>query len=545
MATWMRGLLWNDEGGPFSSSRLRKLPYVTVAIPLFFAHLALAQLGWSLMSGVTLTPVWPAAGLDLVALLVFGIRFWPVLLAAYLSTTFARPMDLMVGCGISLANVFRALAGVWLFRAISKKRSFLGPFEEVAAISGAAVLAPLMSSGVFTIVLILSGRLHLEPWSVFWNRWWIGDALGALCMSPVLLGLGKCAGGLAPFGDRKVFAKTVLLAAAVVAGCYLVFFRLETSNLLFSVFLLILVSAAWAGPPAARISALVIASAAVWATHIGVGAFAGGTDRENLQNLNLFLAAVSLTGLAVGAFRSSGSLLLPGSVLVAGWVLSGWLYASLDRDRVNYEEARFERLVTAVESRMNGLLANYEGSLRGAAGFVAASDHPNPQNWHSYIDRLGFLARYPGTTAIEFIRWVPEAQLENFLGERRREGSPDFKVWPIPGVPASADPIADHFVTTYAEPPKFAAMILGVDLATEPRRKAAAERARNTGRSTLTRAVTFHAGPTPQNGLMLFVPVYQEDLTAVEHRGAFIGWAGLAFTADAFFRSALEETRIW
>ena len=117
-----------------------------------------------------------------------------------------------------------------------------------------------------------------SQWSVFWNRWWIGDALGALCMTPVLLGLGKCAAGLAPFCDRKVIAKTVLLTAAVAAGCYFVFFRPETSNLLFSVFLLILLSAAWVGPPAARVSALVIASAAVWATHIGVGAFAGGTD---------------------------------------------------------------------------------------------------------------------------------------------------------------------------------------------------------------------------------------------------------------------------
>jgi signal transduction histidine kinase len=59
--------------------------------------------------------------------------------------------------------------------------------------------------------------------------------------------------------------------------------------------------------------------------------------------------------------------------------------------------------------------------------------------------------------------------------------------------------------------------------------------------ASLTRAVTFHARPTPINGLVLFVPVYREDLSAVEHRGAFIGWTALAFTADVFFRSALDE----
>ena len=88
------------------------------------------------------------------------------------------------------------------------------------------------------------------------------------------------------------------------------------------ILLLILVAAGWLGPPAASATSLVIAAAAVWATHVGVGVFAGDTVRENLQNLNLFLAAVSLTGLALGAFRTSGSLWLPGSVLVAGWALN-------------------------------------------------------------------------------------------------------------------------------------------------------------------------------------------------------------------------------
>jgi len=541
MATWLRGMLGDDEGSPFGNSKLRKLPYLTVAIPLFIAHVALAQLGWSLLSGATLVPVWPDAGLDLVALLIFGTRFWPVLLAAYFATTFPRGLDWMVVWAISLANIFRTLVAVWLFKVISRKRNFLGPFEEVATISGAAVLAPMVSSGIGTLVLILGGRL-MEPWSVFWSRWWIGDGLGALCMTPVLLALGKWAAGLAPFGDRRAFGRTVLLAAAVVAGCYFVFFRPETSNLLFSVFQLILFSAAWVGPPAARISALVIAAAAVWATHIGVGAFAGGTDRENLQNLNLFLAAVSLTGLAVGAFRSSGSLLLPGTVLVAGWVLSGWLYASLDRDRVDYDKARFDKVVSSVESRMHGRLATYEDVLRGAAGFLAASDHPDPQNWHSYVDRLGLLDRYPGITVIEFIQLVQDGQIEKFVADRRRQGSPDFQVRPMPGAPEAHATNGQHYVTTYAEPARLAPMVLGVDMTTEPLRRAAADRARDSGTASLTRAVTFRSR-NPTNGLVLFVPVYREDASAFEHRGEFIGWTAVAFTAEAFFRSTLDEVQ--
>jgi signal transduction histidine kinase/integral membrane sensor domain MASE1 len=542
MATWLRRMVWDDEG-LFSGSTVRKLPYATVAIPLLFIHLALSQLGWSLLSGATLTPVWPSAGLDVVVLLVFGTRFWPVLFVAYFVTTSGRSVAWAPALGMAFANSLRPLVGVWLFTAISKKRKFLGHFEEVAAIAGTALLSPLVPAAIGTGILILARTFPASQWNLVWSRWWIGDALGVLILTPVLLGLGKWAAGLAPPCDRKLIAKTILLTTVVAAACYLVFFRPEASFLLFSVFLLILFSAAWGGSPAARVSALVIASAAVWATHIGVGSFAGDTVRENLQNLNLFLAAVSLTGLAVGAFRSSGSLLLPGSVLVAGWVLSGWLYASLDRDRADYDEARFDQVVNSVESRMQARLATYEDALRGAAGYLGASAQSTSPNWHGYLDRLGFLERYPGTTAVEFIREVPQSQVESFVAERRREGSSDFRVRPLPGAPESADPNADHFVTTYAEPPRIAAMVLGVDQATEPRRKEAAERARDSGEAAITRAVTFHARPTSQNGLMLFVPVYREDVSAANHRGGFMGWTALAFTADAFFQSALEEAR--
>jgi signal transduction histidine kinase/integral membrane sensor domain MASE1 len=529
---FLRALLWPDQGGLFDLSKLRNLPYAAVGIPLLLAHLALSQLGWLLLSGSTLTPVWPSAGLDLVALLVFGPRFWPVLFVAYLITNSGRSVAWAPDLGMSFANTLRALTSVWLFTAISKSKKFLGHFEEVAAIGGTALLSPLVPAALGTLILILGGRFPADQWEVISSRWWIGDALGMLIATPVMLGVGRCAAGLAPFCDRRVFAKTALISAIVAAGCYFIFFRPENSYLLFSVFLLILISAAWVGPPAARVSALVIASAAVWATHIGVGVFAGGTVRENLQNLNLFLAAVSLTGLAVGAFRTSGSLLLPGGVLMAGWALSGWLYASLDRDRVSYDEARLDKVVTSVEGRMQSRLATYEDALRGAAGFLASSDHPDPESWHTYTESLGLLNRYPGTTAVEFIRWVPPGQMENFIAARWREGLPDFHIRAQPGTTESAEPNADHFVITYAEPARFAAMLVGVDIATEPRRKAAAERARNTGMATMTGAITFQARTTPQNGLMLFVPVFRKD---------FIGWAAVAFTADAFFRSALGD----
>jgi signal transduction histidine kinase len=447
---------------------------------------------------------------------------------------------------MSFANTLRALTSVWLFTAISKNRKFLGHFEEVAAIGGTALLSPLFPAALGTGILILGGRFPANQWEVISSRWWIGDALGILIVTPVLLGIGKCAAGLAPLWDRKAFAKTILISALVAGGCYFIFFRPENSYLLFSVFLLILISAACVGPPAARVSALVIASAAVWATHIGVGVFAGGTVRENLQNLNLFLAAVSLTGLAVGAFRTSGSLLLPGGVLMAGWALSGWLYASLDGDRVTYDEARFDKVVNAVESRIRSRITTYEDVLRGAAGYITASRVPSPREWELYVSSVDLLQRYPGTEVISVVRPVLQGELETFVASERRTAAPEFTIRPaVRAADTEAGAPSEHFVVVCAQPKTVEVRALGSDLASDPQRRRAAEMARDSGIATLTKHTTlFSRGGGHGHALQLFVPVYRSGAAisnATERQAALMGWVTVVFRAEDFFQSSLAD----
>ena len=295
-----------------------------------------------------------------------------------------------------------------------------------------------------------------------------------------------------------------------------------------------------AGPLAARLTALTITGAAIWATHLGLGAFTAGTLFENLQNLDLFLVAVSLTGIALGAFRASGSLALPAGVLLCGWILSGWLFSSLDRNRVQYDAERFNSSIVSVENQIHTRLTIYETALRGAAGFLAASEHPSAQGWRISVERLGLLDQYPGTIAVEVIEAVPDSQLDRFVAARRREGCPKFAATAWPRGSSASQLSAEHYLTVYAEPASIAPYILGRDLATEDRRKEAAEHSRDTGMATLTRKISFRGGRL--NGLMLFVPVYMDGApvaTVAQRRAAFIGWVSIAFAADALFRSAL------
>jgi signal transduction histidine kinase/CheY-like chemotaxis protein len=537
----LRALLsWFQEDS-FSTSPLRRAPYPVVALLLAIAHLGCTKIGWLLIAGGTqVTPVWPEAGFDIVALLLFGTRYWPILLAANLVGILQQGIPWLPSTGAAVAAIGRALVGVWIFAAVAKLKPWVGHFFELAAVVLASLIAPIVSTTLGTLAFSLT---HVFPpgerWQDVASRYWVSDSLGIVTVMPVLLALARALTDRDWKHRRVPIVFTGLFVAGTALGCYAVFFRPEASHLLFSVFLFIFIAAAWLGPLAARMTALAISAAAIWSTHLGLGTFTAGTLFENLQNLDLFLVAVSLTGVALGAFRASGSLALPASVLLCGWILSGWLFSSLDRNRVEYDAGRFDSSIVSVQNQIHTRLTIYETALRGAAGFLAATEHPSAQGWRISVERLGLLDRYPGTIAVEVIQSIPDSQLDAFVAARRSEGYPNFKAGSWPGEPLAAQPAAEHYLTVYAEPAPVAALILGRDLATEPRRREAAERARDTGSATLTRKVGFRGGVA---GLMLFVPVYMDGAplgTIAQRRAAFTGWVSIAFTSEALFRDAL------
>jgi len=541
---YRRFVSWFDADGSFSGSPLRNLPYPLVATLLAIAHFGCSKIGWLLIAGgAQVTPVWPEAGFDIVALLLFGTRYWPVLLAANFLGIAQQGIPWLPSAGAAAVATVRALAGVALFTSVSRMKAIVGHFEDLVAIASAGLLAPFVSATLGTLNFWVANVFPPgEHWADVASRYWVSDSLGILTVMPLLLAVARTLADRNRQAQQQPLMRIISFSGCVAAASYFVFFRPEASHLLFSVFLFIFIAAAWLGPLAARLTALVISGAAIWATHLGVGAFTGGTLFENLQNLDLFLAAVALTGVALGAFRASGSLALPASILLAGWIMSGWLFSSLERNRISYDSARFDTSVLSVESQIRTRLTIYETALRGAAGFLAASEHPSADGWRISTDRLGLLEHYPGTIAVEVIQPVPDSRLDSFVASRRREGYTAFKV--SPAIPALVQRPADHYVTAYAEPPAMAKLILGKDLATEPRRRGAAEQARDTGIATLTKKVGFAGGRI--NGLMLFVPVYVDGArlaTVDERRAAFIGWAAIAFTADALFKSALASVQ--
>jgi len=465
-----------------------------------------------------------------------------VLFAAALSAAGIDPswkMALAAGVG----RVAQALAGVLVFRYAARFKKHLGYFEELTATLVASLLPTALSASLGTLALMFSRQTQLgQHRGAVWIAWWVADALGVLIVTPALMAAWSSFERRTADSRASHTARVILFLAGVAATCRIVFFLPKTAGFLLLLCPLILVGATWLGRVAARWSSLMIAAMAVWATYAGAGLFTGGTFNENFQNLDLFLASVSLTVMAIGAFRAAGSTFLPGSVLLAGWVLGGWLFASLQGDQAAYNNARLDRLVNVVQREVDQQLTAYEDALRGSAGFLAVSPRVTSAQWHAYVERLDLSERYPGLQVLSVVVPVAAAQLEGLIAEQRRNGLPDFSIHPVPG--ASLGSVKEHFVAIYAEPAAHKARAIGVDVATDPQRRSVAESARDSGHAVLTHGLDLVWGDATRLGFLLYFPVYREGApttTVAERRSALTAWVVAAADAGRLFETALKE----
>ena len=218
----------------------------------------------------------------------------------------------------------------------------------------------------------------------------------------------------------------------------------------------------------------------------------------------------------------------------ARWALGVWLVGLLAavamgmRAEVANEQRRQEQFVTLTDQVLQDVSARmqrYEYGLRGARGVVVGADvqHINRGRFEAYSRTREIDREFPGARGFGYIRKVPPDQVERFLQAAREEGPADFNIRqfkPHDG---------DLFVIHYIEPLARNREAMGLDLASEPVRKATAMQAMHTGQPTMSGPITLvQASGAQSRGLLLMLPVYRlgsQPLTPAEREAATEGWA--------------------
>ncbi len=276
--------------------------YCVQVLLVFAAYFVAGEIGLSTpFTSHNVSPVWPASGVALSAVLLFGYRIWPgIAAAAFLVNWSAIPH---AAAGLACGNTLAALTGAFLLRRIPDFDISLSRLRDVLGLIAFAALGSTMVSASVGVTFLFATRAH--AWSGAGSAWliyWLGDAMGILLVAPALLTLPRLWNVCRSVRVVEFAALLVLLGLA----CFIIFsdqrllpFKLHV--LAFAVFPFVLWAAIRFGVGGCALSTLLIAVIATAKTALGIGPFAQDTPLTNALLLQAFFGVLSLSGLALAA----------------------------------------------------------------------------------------------------------------------------------------------------------------------------------------------------------------------------------------------------
>jgi PAS domain S-box-containing protein len=289
---WLR-----PQDQPYSGYR-----YVLQLVVVFALYLGAGKLGLAVpFTNANVSPVWPAAGIGVAAVLIWGFQIAPAIAFAAFFVNFLSPIPPSAAVAIGLGNASSAVLAAYLLRRFGGSQISLPRLRDVLKfVILAAVLATTIAASVGVTALTLT---HTKAWAGYgsaWRIWWLGDAMGVLLVAPLFLTaqdlLRVCRGWR--LLEAFLLSIAILVTSAVVFGPWT---AVRDDVLAFVVFPFVIWAAIRFRIGGVAVACLLSASLAVWGTANGFGPFVNHTLLHNAVLLQVFIAVTTLTGLILAA----------------------------------------------------------------------------------------------------------------------------------------------------------------------------------------------------------------------------------------------------
>lgn len=270
--------------------------------------------------------------------------------------------------------------------------------------------------------------------------------------------------------------------------------------------------------------------------------------RQHILKDNLLTVVLPVMLVVIGLFLALESLLVIPHfklvlILVPVTILSVSLalfFNAITSQQQASREAfvnRAEAVVKAFEKR----LIDYSVTLQGGKGLFAANESVSREQWRAYTNTLNVASKLPGVQGLGYSEKIGDSsQLEEHIEQIRAEGFPNYSVHP-------AGERSEYHSIVYLEPfDERNQRAFGYDMFQEPTRRIAMLRARDSGEMSISRKITLRqeTGVDQQNGFLMYVPVYHNDLPSVtieERRAALAGFVYSPFRSGDLFRSVVSQ----
>ena len=268
------------------------------------AYVIAAYLGFRLaFVAEQVTTVWAPTGIGIAALLLWGQVLWPALWLGAFVANAGSDAPLWTAAAVATGNTLEAVAAAWALRQLPGFDPRLGRIRDVLAfiLVGAAMSTTLSATiGVATLC-----AAAVQPWARFaalWSDWWLGDALGALVVAPVILTVVRRTSW-----SRREWAEACLLVSGAVLATHLVFglvfgrTSVHHHPLEYVIFPFVIAAAVRGGPPVTALVVIGASAVTIWNTVRGAGPFAGPEVHQSLVLLQAFMGVLAGTGLLLAA----------------------------------------------------------------------------------------------------------------------------------------------------------------------------------------------------------------------------------------------------
>jgi len=296
----------SDRNSIAARTRIRRgASYVAGLIGIGLAYFVLAKLGLALsLIHPSASTVWPPTGFAIAALVVWGYRTWPAIFLAAMIANATAAGSLGTAISIATGNSLEALVGAVLINVWSTGRDTFSTSNTVAKFAViCVVMATPISATVGITSLAIAGYAEWANFSSIWLTWWLGDMIGALVVTPLVVLWAQTD---ARAFSRGELAKSAGVAALAVAVGFVAFSPYDQivagpSAWGFLAVLPLLWAALRRGPRDTALASFILAGFSIWGTFSGTGALAAASLNDALLLVLVFLISVSVPSLALSA----------------------------------------------------------------------------------------------------------------------------------------------------------------------------------------------------------------------------------------------------
>jgi PAS domain S-box-containing protein len=397
------------------------------------------------------TAVWPASGIALAGVLLFGYRVSPgILVGSFLinlqtsldTTSTASILNTTVlAASIGMGASLEAIVGAFLIRRFTQyPTAFVESRDIIQFLLLGGPVSCLVNATWGVTSLLLAGVIQPVDFLFHWWTWWAGDAIGVVTFTPIVL--------------------------------------------------------IWAAKPAV-------------------------VSRRRQLSVSVPLSL---------AFTL---------VVIFFVTTNAW-----EKDRVKLE---FERRTDQLALRVQENFDNYLDVLHSVENIYASSVPINRQQFRTFVSR--WFSHHPGIRAISWSPRILDSERANYEQAAREDGLSNFEITEQnpQGQLVRAARRAEYIPAYYSESVRGIGRALGFDAASDPTRRDALNRARDTGKPTATDPLTLIQDIQREGGFVIFLPIYKPGRpqnTLQERRLNLRGYVSGAFRIRDIMNAALKGAKV-